>query len=323
MAGDASDAVQAALQDALNTDVDSQSTNEPSPDVADALKNALKPEGDSAGASDDAAGDEGDDGSDKDKGKKDPVPYDRLSKVVKQKNEAVERSKTLESQLKSATDREAKLQSEIDALKTDVEILDSIKNLAQDPKYRPAVEQIDRALQGIDEEVDEARAEGDTKAESAALKKLEAKTSELEDLLADQRAEKLWDSAAARAKEMLAGLPEEYTDEDRELIGKLWTPKVDWNLIEANGSDAIPGALNSSFAEVIREYKTPKGALVANTTKEIESRVPEARVVSPEDAIKNLLERDWAERDGDGNAVISEDEFNKGLAEMIRKTQGR
>jgi hypothetical protein len=71
---------------------------------------------------------------------------------------------------------------------------------------------------------------------------------------------------------------------------------------------------------VIKEYGTPRGALVAKTTEEIESRIPEARNVSPEDAIKGLLEKDWAATDEDGKALMSDDDFSRGMADLLRKT---
>jgi hypothetical protein len=316
---DNANAVQDALEGVLDGEAEPQSANEPSPDVADALKDALGDPKDDKSASDDPADDKSAD--DTDKGSK-KVPYERLSQVVKQKNEVTERLKALDEQFKSATARENELRERVGQLEGEKEILDAIKNLAQDERYRPHVEKLDRALQGLDEEVEQAQEQGDKKAENAALKKFEEKAAELDDLMADQRAESLWNEAHGRAREMLAALPEVYTDEDRAVLGKLWTPNVDWNAIEAAGREAIPEALNTSFAAVIKEYGTPRGALVKKTTEEIEARVPEAKIVSPEDKVKELLAKEWGARDEDGAAVHSEAEFNAGLAEMIRKTRG-
>jgi len=305
--------VQAALEGVLD-DAESQSAETQTPEVAEALKAALEPD-------EESAPDELDDKSVKESKEPKTVPYDRLSQVVKKKNELSEQLKALDTQYKAATARENELRTQVGNLETDKQILDAIKNLAQDDRYRPAVEQIDRALQGLDEDIEEAKEQGDNKAESAALKQFEAKTAELEEMLAEQRAESLLGEATGRAKEMLAALPEAYTDEDRAIIGKLWNPRVDWNGIEETGSEAIPGALNRSFAEVIKEYGTPRGALVAKTTKEIEDRIPEAKIVSDEDAVKGLLEKDWAETAEDGSTVHSEDDFVQGMAELLRRTR--
>lgn len=308
--------VQAALEEALSDDnADTQSADELSPEVAEALKNALGAESD-----DSASDDETDKGTeDEGKGSK-KVPYDRLSKVVRQKNEVTERFNALDEQFKAATTSNNELRTQVGKLEEDSQILDAIKELARDPRHAPHVQAIDRALQGIEEEVVEAKEQGDNKAESAALKKFEAKITELEELHAEQRADGLWNETAASAKTMLAALPEDYTDADREIIGKLWTPRVDWDGIEENGSEAIASTLNSSFVEVIKEYGTPRGALVANTTKEIESRIPETKLTSNDDAIKDLMEQDWAKTDDKGNAEISDADFTAGMAEMLRRT---
>ncbi len=311
------DEVKAALEEALAGDdnVDTQSTDEQNPEVADALKSVLGSDDEDESASDDDA-----DKSTEDEGKVGKtVPYDRLSKVVRQKNEVTERFNALDEQFKAATSRETELRTKIGTLEEDSQIVDAIRNLAKDPRYKDHVGVIDRALQGIDEEVEEAEEQGDNKSLLNAEKRFEAKTEELETLLANQRADALFNETAVAAKSMLAALPEGYTDEDRSIIGQLWTPRVDWDEIEEAGSVGIASALNSSLADVIKEYGTPRGALVAKTTEEIESRNPELKVVSPEDKIDNLMKTDWAEVK-DGKAVISDDDFNAGLAQLMRET---
>lgn len=306
-----------ALAEVLADDTtESQTVTPANSDVTEALAEALGTK------SDDSTTEDESDTSTEDEGKgSKTVPYDRLSKVVSQKNEIAERYKSLDEQFKAAQTSNEKLQGQIEGLEQDAQILDAIKNLAQDEKLRPHVVAIDKALQGIEEEVVVAEEKGDDQAVSNAEKRFDAKVAELEDMQADQRAEGLWREAADHAKDMLAALPETYTDADRETIGKLWTPRVDWNGIEEAGSESIPSALNSSLADVIKEYGTPRGALVAQTTKEIESRIPEAKLTSPEDTLKLLTEKDWAETSEDGKAVVSDDDFNAGIAEMLRVTR--
>ncbi|GAG15127.1 unnamed protein product, partial [marine sediment metagenome] len=256
-----------------------------------------------------------DEGAD-DTGKGTPktVPYDRLRKVVGQKNEATERLKALESQFATANEREQTLTAQIKELQGDAQLLNAIKELHQDEKYRPMIENLDRALQGIDEEIDDAQDDGDDKATKDLLQKFEKKTAELDDLMADQRAEGLWDKTAGLAKSMLDALPEAYTDEDRTLLGEMWTPRVDWDGIEEGGESVIVPALNDSLAAVIKRYGTPKGAIAAKTTEEIEERNPEVKIVSDEDKVKDILEKNWAELDENGKPLISEEDFDQGLA---------
>ena len=312
--------VQAALTEALaGDDATSQvADTSSSPEVTDALAEALKG---TTGEENDGTSDDETEESTEDSGKgQKTVPYDRLSKVVKQKNEITERFKTLEDQFKTATARENELRGRVGELEQDSQILGAIKDLAQDDKYRDHVVAIDKALQGIEDEVESAEEKGDDKAVSKAEKAFDKKAAELDTLIKDHRAENLWTEAQGLAKDMLAALPDDYTDEDRKLIGKIWTPHVDWDGIESTGRDAIPNALNQTFADAIKEYGTPRGALVAKTTKEIESRIPEAKQASSETTVKDLLAKDWAATNEDGKAEISDDEFNKGMAALMRAT---
>lgn len=310
--------VESALKEALEeSKAESQPADQHSPEVSTALKAAL---GKGGAASDEDAEDK--EAKEEAKGTN-AVPMERFSKVVKQKNEALEQLKALEEKFKTASTRETQLTARLEALETDSKIVQAIRDLAQDQKYRSHVEIIDKALQGVETEaeaVKEAEEKGDGKALKAAEKRFLERSAQLEDIIADQHAESLLNEARSFATKVLARLPEEYTDEDRSVISKLWTQRVDWDYIEENGAEAIPGALNSSLALVIKEYGTPRGALVAKTTKEIEARVPEAKQVSPAERAKGILETNWAELK-DGKPVHSDDEFAKNLGALLKATR--
>lgn len=318
---DASEAIQQALEGAAaGGDAESQSATTQTPEVAEAVKAALDT-GEAKTEKTESASDESGEGTeDGDSKEQKTVPYKRLSEVVKQKNEISERYKTLEDQFKTATERERELRERVGTLEQDSQILDAIKNLAQDEKYKAHVVAIDKALQGIEDEIEDAKEGDDKKAVSDAEKRFEKKAAELDSLLADQRAERLWDEAAATAQSMLKDLPEEYTDDDRRVIGRDWTSRVDWNAIE-EGKTTVREALAKAFPVAIKEYGTPRGALVTRTRQEVESRVPEAKIESDETALKRLLGTDWAETDKEGNLVHGEDDFRDALAETIKRTQ--
>lgn len=307
--------VQAALTEALSDDTaDSQAATETTPEVAEALKTVLETETEESSTSEDET-----QKSTEDDGKEPKtVPYERLSQVVRQKNEISDRLKSLEGQFENVTAREQELKVKLGDLEQDGQILAAIKNLAKDDRYRSHVEVIDRALQGIEEDREEAVATGDNEAESVALKKVQAELASLSDLIKEQSVEDLWSESSGKAKSMLDALPKEYTDQDREVLGQLLNSRVNWSEVEEKGKDFIPTALNAAFAEVIKGYGTPRGALVAKTTEEIESRIPEARLLSPEDQVKNLLEKDYTQVDEKGKPVIGDDEFSSNMAAMLR-----
>jgi hypothetical protein len=157
---------------------------------------------------------------------------------------------------------------------------------------------------------------------SAAEKRFEAKSDELTEMITDQKAEQLFDKANNYASEMLRSLPEEYTDVDKARLGQMWSPRVDWNSIEEGGEAAIPDTMKGSFAELIKSYGTPQGAVASETRTQVESEIsPEAleQRLSPEDMVKGIVEKDWAET-AEGKSVHSDDEFSADMAKLLRAT---
>ena len=307
-------AVQAALQEALRDDttVGPQTTDELSPEV----KAAEKPSSE-AKAEDTPEVKESKDGTKS-------VPYDRFSEVVRQKNEAVEKIKSLEGQFDGASDREKSLQDRIDGLETEHQIVKAIRDLAQDERYRPHVVALDKALQGVDDEVEAAKESGsvDLTDIDKAKAEYDKKLAGLADQLATQRAEVLWDQTNAAAKVMIDALPEEYSKVDRTRLQKSWIAEVDWNAIEEVGREAIPENLEVSFAKLIKEYGTPQGIIAKNAQREITKDNPEAlKPPSPEAAVKTILEKDWSGTNEEGEPLHSEDEFSTAFADLMRKTR--
>jgi hypothetical protein len=248
------------------------------------------------------------------------VPYDRFSEVVKAKNEAIAKVESLEGQFDGAKEREDSLRTRVGALENDHQILEAIKALAGDERYRDHVIAIDKAIQGIEDEVEVAEEAGDNSALLAAQKQLESKAAELETLVAHQKADSLWEMSDKMATQMIDALPEEYNDEDKALLSKLWTPTVNWDGIEEEGREAIQPELQTTFAQLIKNYGTPRGALIRQVQQEVERDTPEANA-SPEEMVDSVLETDWSARDEDGKAEHSDDDFTKMMAEVIRKTR--
>lgn len=246
------------------------------------------------------------------------VPYDRFSEVVGQKNSALERQSALEEQFKTSAEREDTLREKLGELESEHQILDAIRTLGKDPQYADAVGKIDRALQGIEEEVVEAETKGDTKALSDAEKRFSAKTDELEDMLASQRVDSLWDKASTYASSILDTLPEEYTDVDKDRLSNLWTPRVDWDYIEENGADTIPNALRESFAATIRDYGKPQGAVAKEAIATATKDAPEELFQTPEARVESIMSKNFSDRDEDGKAVHSDEEFSRDMASVLK-----
>jgi hypothetical protein len=312
----ANDDVSAALDSVLN-DVEPQTTTESAPEVktedvaSKAVEEALKSTPDTQT---DATGK--------------TVPYDRFSEVVAQKNAASERLQALEAQYTSATEREDGLRERMAGLEQEHSVLEAIRDLGRDDRYSDAVSKIDRALQGIEDDVEAATTTEDGKdvVDNSALLRAEQafseKTEELESLVNDQRVEGLWDKSQDYASAMLDSLPEEYTDTDRSRLSRMWTPRVDWNSIEEGGAESIPENLNGSFAELIKEYGAPQGAVAQTARDEVTQSIPEeARPSTPEAIVEGVMEKNWSETNEDGQAVLGDDEFAADVAKLLRATR--
>lgn len=312
MSQSATDSVSAALEEALSgpKEAETQSVTEPSPEV----KSETTPSDVKAESTQEKPDS---------KSESKTVPYDRFSEVVSQKNDGIEKIKSLESMFQGATEREDALRTRTGELENERQILEAIRNLASDERYRPHVMAIDKALQGIDEEVTEAKAEGDDQKIVEAEARFNAKTEELQDLISEQNAESLWDVSNSLASQMLSALPEEYTDVDKARLSQLWTSRVDWDTIEESGRDAIAPTLQESLAQLIRDYGSPQGVVAKQTREEILTQVPQAAdaALSPEQKVEGILGKDWAKVE-DGKVEFSDDDFSKHMADLMRATKG-
>lgn len=253
-------------------------------------------------------------GSDKEKTQPQTVPYARFKEVVGEKNTAVER----------LTDLETKLQNQL-ALTQDLqqkytyaeEVLMAIRGMAADEKMRPHVMAIDAKLKGVEEEVETGeitQEEGDKKVE----KILKQHKNEVQDIVQTNRAEMLFQTANERASRYLESLPAEYTDKDKEIIGRIWTQEVNWDGIESD-----PTSLNSELAEsldrVLNWYGEPKGYLPPpDPTKVVETKPEEP---TPAMKVKSILDKEWGKIGERGNFEYSDEDFRREAAELIRLTK--
>jgi hypothetical protein len=252
-----------------------------------------------------------------------PVPYERFSEVnarmrelesaLDQKNtELDERAKALE-----------KLSGILEAKEQYVQIVESLRDLHRsgDPEWKPVLEKLERKLQGIEDEVeqgDKTEKQGDKEAQRL-IKETAAR---LEDSIADQRADLIVGKAHALAAQYLAGLPEEYSDVDKERIAEAWTNAVDWESVESaeDWADALEEELPKSLEDVLAKYGEPEGVVVARTLEALKEKgVVEEKPapLSPQERIEKILSRNWGELKETQNAkgetvrtaVLSDEEF--------------
>ena len=257
------------------------------------------------------------------------IPQSRFNEV----NEALKDSKAsgdlLTAQLAEAQAKQVELSDQLLARNDDIETLNEIKSYINDPTMAAHIEAIDAKLKGIDVEVDT----GKTTPEDALAKTkelLQTTREEIADATATQQAENLVAKADVIADKLLAQLPEQYNDEDRNVITDLWTEKMDWDAAVAN-PDNLAEILTADFQSVVDRYGVPRGALLSR--EEVEELTPEADTnQTPEQELEKVMDLDWgAVKETETKPgfrpkfepVEAEEDFNAVLGEIIRQTHGR
>jgi hypothetical protein len=144
----------------------------------------------------------------------------------------------------------------------DSNTLQSLKDLAHDPDYREHVEILDRALRGI-EEVPELPEDATPEDHLVrAQEQLDVANSQLAEDVAEQRVDLIVDRAEHIAERMLDQLPESYTDQDREVISRIWDNAVDWDQVEENPEE-LGTILNLALQDTLNVFGEPRGGLVS------------------------------------------------------------
>ena len=245
------------------------------------------------------------------------VPYDRF----KEKVDALE---SATAKLEELTERDKELSVQLARFEQANDVLERLRGLAQDDRYKPLVETLDKALRGIHEEVkegDKTEKQGDV----ATKKLFEDHKVQLEDALAQARADMIWQQVQTVSEQMLDALGEEYDDNDKEAIARLWTPATDWDAIEENPDD-LRSHLLESLKSVVESYGEPRGALKAKISQfeQKAQQTPETPVrVDPQEELKGILEKDWGavKKNADGKVIgteHSDEDFAATLAKVMK-----
>jgi len=254
------------------------------------------------------------------------VPYDRFKEKVDQVAKLTEKLETVLNNSESSTARENELRSKIEALEEEADILNRVRSLAENEKYRPLVEKLDAALKGIDEEV-ESGEKTEKQAEREVSRLFSEQRDELAEAFADQRADMLLENARMLSESILESLPGDYDETDKNQIAEILPDLVDWDAIEKE-----PGTMRDNIVEgyklALVEYGEPRGALKARI-HELETNKSEESVVDPavsdEEFVKGILDDERMSKfksDDDGNITepeMSEDEFNDNFAQVLRR----
>jgi len=224
-------------------------------------------------------------------GKKGPntVPYSRFKEVNDSKRELQEQYTELEASLRDQTSSLTRLTEMLDETKEDADLVREIRALANDPKMLPHIRALDNKIKGIEEEIEET-GEVSTKTLDKTRQFLESKQSELAEEMADQRLEIITQRADAFAVKWLDQLPEEYTEQDREIIGKLWADAVDMDNLAQDPSQ-LHEVLRTTFQETIDYFGVPRGGLIDPADPDsYEVEIEEKPTLTPQEELQQIIQ---------------------------------
>lgn len=267
-------------------------------------------------------------GSKEEKGQKtvQNIPYDRFKEKVDQVAELTAKLEEVVGNAQSTTARETELREKIEALEEESDILNRVRGLAENEKYRPLVEKLDAALKGIDEDV-----ESGEKTEAQGAKEISRlfgeQREELSEAFANQRADMLLENARMLSESILDSLPEDYDEGDRNQLADMLPDLVAWDTIEADPA-TMRDEIVEGYKSALIEYGEPRGALKARIA-ELETKTSEESVTDPvkddEEFVRGILDDERMSKfktDDDGNVTepeMSEAEFNDNFAQVLKR----
>lgn len=245
------------------------------------------------------------------------VPYDRF----KEKVDALEQA---QAKLEEYTERDKELSVRLAQFESDHDVLERLRGLAGQDRYKPLVETLDKALRGIHEDV-ESGDKTEKQGEVATKKLFEDHKVQLEDALAQARADMIWQQVQSVSEQMLDALGEEYDRQDKEAIARLWTPATDWDAIEENPDD-LRAHLLDSLKTVVESYGEPRGALkqkISQFEQNAQQTTETTVTPKPEEELKGILEKDWGKlkTNADGKVIgaeHSDEEYTAVMAKVMK-----
>lgn len=148
---------------------------------------------------------------------------------------------------------------------SDSRTIQAIKDLhARDDKWRTTIEKLDKALKGEAVELEEEPVDDKPKdkveaAELAKVRDLLSKSqAELEEKVAEQRANLILDKVDRIVDRYMENLPEGYGKEDRRILQETLSDHIDWNAINQN-PDEVQKQVVAGLQKCITWYGRPKG----------------------------------------------------------------
>lgn len=253
---------------------------------------------------------------------------DRIQELVAARKEAERRFEELSVKYSEKESEVGKLIDLVQDREQDSRVVAKINELHSDPKFRDIVETLDKAIRGVEVEV-QATAKDAAPAPNTDLLRnvqadIEQARAEAAAQAADQKSDLLLMKSDLVLEKLFEQLPDaEYTEEDRKVLNSALADMIDWDAIEAQPS-VLEGEVARGFQKAVDWYGNPKGRIAAEATSKTNGTT-DAKSKDTVDLSKLELGKMKTERVGTKDVsrpVLSDDDFSQILAEELRRSRG-
>ena len=215
-----------------------------------------------------------------------------------------------------------KLVDLLQARENDARVVKKIQELySTDTKWKDTIEKLDKVIRG--EEVVEAETEskGQDKSIEKAKDLIHSTRKELDEAIADQKADLLLHRSELLIDRYMKELPGEYGEEDKRLLGSVLKNHIDWNAIEEDPKQ-LPDLVHAGVQSAVTWYGAPKGVTPKAQDKGSEPTKPE----SPTERLDKIMKLDVGKlktvktQSGTESKVpeMTDDDFVKLLGESLK-----
>ena len=252
---------------------------------------------------------------------------DRIQELVAARKDAERRFEELSAKY---AEKEAEVGKLIDLAQDreqDSRVVAKINELHQDPKFRDIVETLDKAIRGVEVEIEKAKDTNPTP--NVDLLKnvradIEQARQEAAAQAADQKSDLLLMKSDLVLEKLFEQLPDaEYTVDDVKVLNSALADMIDWDAIEANPS-VLEGEVAKGFQKAVDWYGNPKGRIAAEATSKTKDAT-DAKSKDTVDLSKLELGKLKTEKVNGKDVTrpaITDDDFSQILAEELRRSRG-
>ena len=196
---------------------------------------------------------------------------DRIQELVAARKDAERRYEELSAKYSEKESEVGKLIDLVQDREQDARVVAKINELHQDPRFRDIVETLDKAIRGVEVEIEKTAVKEAIPAPGVDLLKnvradIEHARAEAAAQAADQRSDLLLMKSDLVLEKLFEQLPQaEYTEADVKVLNSALTDMIDWDAIEETPS-ILESEVAKGFQRAVDWYGDPKGRIAAEAT---------------------------------------------------------